>query len=262
MELTIGCLTRPYGTLLPFAEMCQHIAAAGYTDVGLGVGVVTSESTREQVLAVRQAALDAGVAPSMLLAGSKIAEGLEKAEEDYARLIDNTALVGARWILELGTNRHDLRADYIELMRRMSPRAEQAGVGITMKPHGGITLTAQDLLDIHGQVNHPAFGICYDPGNIIYYTKGEMRPETGLDAIAPLVTTGIIKDCKLENGEPDVMITPGEGLVDFRAVLAGLVQGGFRGPLYLECVGGKTVAEIDADIRRTLPFVRGILASL
>lgn len=262
MELTIGCLTRPYGTLIPFAEMCQYIAAAGYSDVGLGVGVVTSESTREQVLAVRQAAADAGVVPSMLLASSKIAQGLQEAEADYARLIENTALVGAKWILELGTNRHDLRSDYIELMRRVSPLAEQAGVGITMKPHGGITLTAQDLIDIHGQVNHPSFGICYDPGNIIYYTKGELRPEMNLDVIAPLVTTGIIKDCKLEDGTPDVMITPGEGLVDFHTVLAGLVQGGFRGPLYLECVGGKTLEEIDANIRRTLPFVRGILAGL
>ncbi len=262
MELTVGCLTRPYGTLLPFAEICQHIAAAGYTHVGLGVGVVTSESTREEVLAVRQAALDAGVAPSMLLASSKIDRGLEEAQADYVRLIDNTALVGAQWILELGTNRLDLRADYIELMRRMSPLAEQAGIGITMKPHGGITLTAQNLIDIHGQVNQAAFGICYDPGNIIYYTKGEMRPETDLDVIAPLVTTAIIKDCIVEDGTPDVMLTPGEGLVDVQAVFAGLVQGGFRGPLYLECVGGKTVDEIDADIRRTLPFVRGILAGL
>jgi sugar phosphate isomerase/epimerase len=55
------------------------------------------------------------------------------------------------------------------------------------------------------------------------------------------------------------MITPGEGLVDFPAVLSALVTGGFRGPLYLECVGGATVDEIDANVRRTLSFVRDLL---
>lgn len=262
MDLTIGCLTRPYGTLLSWAAMCQHIAAAGYQHVGLGLGVITSSSSREEALAVREAAQQAGVAPSLMLANSKIAQGLDVAVEDYRRIIVNAAEVGARWILELGTDRLELREDYVELMRRVAPDAERVGVGITMKPHGGISLTVQDLLAIYGAVDHPSFGISYDPGNIIYYTKGELRPETDIDRIAPVVTTAIIKDCRIDDGKPEVMITPGEGLVDFEAVLGGLVRGGFRGPLYLECVGGKTVGEIDANIARTLPFIRGILARL
>jgi sugar phosphate isomerase/epimerase len=66
----------------------------------------------------------------------------------------------------------------------------------------------------------------------------------------------------VEDGKPDVMVTAGEGLVDFDKVLSGLVAGGFRGPLYVECVGGKELEEIDRNVKSTLGFVKDILAGL
>ena len=128
-----------------------------------------------------------------------------------------------------------------------------------MKPHGGISLTVDDLIEAHEKVDHPAFGICYDPGNIIYYTKGDLRPEPFVDKIASRTSTFIIKDCVVVDGKSDVMVTPGDGLVDFDAVIGGLVANGFDGPLYLECVGGKTLEEVDGDISASLSFVRAIL---
>jgi len=259
MDWTIGCTTRPYSSL-SFAAACQRIAAAGYTDVALfGNAGVTSQSGREAVLAARRTAEEAGLAPSMVLAHAQIERGLDEAVADYRRLIDNATLLGAAWLLDLGTGHTDLRQDYIALMRRAAPYAAQAGIGISLKPHGGITLTTADLIALHCAVDHPAFGICYDPGNIIYYTKGAERPEMHVAEVAPLVTTFIIKDCTVDDGEPDVMITPGEGLVDFPALLPALAEGEFRGPLYLECVGGATLDEIDRNVRRTLAFVRHAL---
>ena len=80
MELTIGCTTRPYGSL-PYAEAYERIAAAGYTDVAVfaneGQVPVRPESTPEEVAAVRKAAADAGVAPSMLIGGTKLDLGLD-----------------------------------------------------------------------------------------------------------------------------------------------------------------------------------------
>ena len=147
-------------------------------------------------------------------------------------------------------------------MRQCAPHAEAAGVKITMKPHGGISLTTKHLTDAHKAVSHSAFGICYDPGNIIYYTKGDMRPETDVDDVAPIVTTGIIKDCVVEGGKPDVMVTPGDGLVNFHRVLSGLVGGGFDGPLYVECVGSKEPEAVDRDLAFALGYVKGILSTL
>lgn len=265
MKLTIGCTTRPYASL-PFAEACQHIAAAGYTDVAVfrtqdGMAV-HSRSSKAEVQAARQVVSDAGLVPSMLLGTTRLGLGLEEAIADYKRLIDNAALLGATWLLDVGIDQEERFADYFRLMQEAAPHAASVGVQITMKPHGGISLTVEDLIAAYERVHHPAFGICYDPGNIIYYTKGERRPEPDVARVAPLVTTAIIKDCVVKDGQPDVMITPGEGWVDFRAVLGGLVAGGFRGPLYVECVGGSSLAEIDQNVRRTLAFVQGILAEL
>ena len=270
MELVIGCTTRPH-SMLTFAEACEHIAAAGYTDVAVFANKaedgkrsmpVHSESTPEEIAAARKVTADAGLAPSMLIGGTKLNLGLDAAVDDYKKLIDNAAALGTRWLLDCGTSKEELYDQYYELMSRCAPHAHDAGVNITLKPHGGITLTVEGLQHAYNTVNHPAFGICYDPGNIIYYTKGEMMPETDLDKIVPMVTTGIIKDCVVVDGKPDVVVTPGEGLVDFDTVLAGLVGGGFRGPLYVECVGGKELEEIDKNVKSTLTFVKNILAKL
>jgi sugar phosphate isomerase/epimerase len=243
------------------AEACRRIAAAGYTDVALFSGV-TTESSHEDVVAVRQIVADAGLAPSMLLARAPLDLGLEPAIAAYRQLIDHAKTLGASWLLDLGASQEMLRDRYVSLMRQVAPYAQQAGVGISVKPHGGITRTTDDLVALHDAVGHPAFGICYDPGNIIYYTQGAEGPEDNISRVSPLVTTGIIKDCVVRGGVPDVMITPGEGWVDFHVVLSSLVVGGFRGPLYLECVGGKTIDEIDRNVHWTWHYVAEILARM
>jgi sugar phosphate isomerase/epimerase len=260
MKLTIGCTTRPFANV-PFAEACQRIAAAGYTDVAVFTAV-KAESTREEVLTARQAALGSGLKPSLMLAHARLELGIDGAVAEYRRLIDNAALLGASWLLDLGSDKAELYDRYVSVMQQAAPYAERLGLKISVKPHGGITLTADDLIALIKRVGHPAYGICYDPGNIIYYTMGARRPEMDLDKVAPLVTTGIIKDCIVRDGKPDVMITPGEGWVNFEAVFKGLLGGGFRGPLYLECVGGATLEEIDRNVLRTREYVYAILEKL
>ena len=72
------------------------------------------------------------------------------------------------------------------------PHAEECGVKVVLKPHGGITLNVDDLLKAHDRVDNPSFGICYDPGNIVYYTKGQLRPEMDIDRIAPVTGAGVV----------------------------------------------------------------------
>jgi hypothetical protein len=40
-----------------------------------------------------------------------------------------------------------------------------------------------------------------------------------------------------------------------------LVAGGFDGPLYLECVGGTAIEQINENVRRSLDFIRNTLRS-
>ena len=265
MDLAIGCTTRPYSGL-SYTEAFGRIARAGYTDVAVfaneGQVPVRSDSAAAEVAAVKKAAAEAGVAPSMLIGRTRLDLGLEEAVQDYKRLIDNAAALGTVWLLDCGTGKEEHYDAYFELMRRAAPHAEGAGVRITMKPHGGISLTAEDLLAANAKVGHPAFAVCFDPGNIIYYTLGERRPETDVAEVAPVVSTAIIKDCTVDAGKADVMVTPGDGLVDFKRVLSGLAGGGFDGPLYVECVGGREPDEVDRDIAFTLGYVKGILSTL
>jgi len=265
MDWTIGCTSRPYSEL-SYEEAYARIAAAGYTDLAVfgnaGRVPVGADSTAEQVRAVRQAAELAGLRPSMLIGGTNLTQGLEAGVAEYCRLIDNAAALGASWLLDCGTDRAEHFGAYYELMRRAAPHAAAAGLRITLKPHGGITLTAAAMLEADRQVNHPAFGLCFDPGNIIYYTKGDLRPETEVEGVVPRVTTAIIKDCVVVDDTPDVMVTAGDGLVDFPVVLRKLAAGGFQGPFYVECVGGRQPAAVDRDLAFTLGYVRGILAAL
>jgi sugar phosphate isomerase/epimerase len=259
MSISLGCTTRPYAAL-NFAEACTRIASAGYSEVAVfGRNVVHSQSTPKEVSLAHRLAADAGLNPSMLLGRVQLDRGVQAAVNDYEALIDNAALLGATWLLDCGTAQEAHYADYVTEMRQVAPHAQASGVTITLKPHGGITLTTADLIDVYRQVGHPGFGLCYDPGNIIFYTRGDERPETHVSEVAPLVSAGIVKDCILTDGEPDVLVTPGEGLVDFRAVLLALVAGGFDGPLYVECVGGRDLDEIDRNVRRTHTFVRNAL---
>ncbi|AWT60057.1 MAG: hypothetical protein DF168_01256 [Candidatus Moanabacter tarae] len=261
MKWTIGSTTRPYSSI-PFVDACRRIADAGYSDVAVFGNEITSKSSNKRVLEVREAATNVGLTPSMVLGRTELTQGLDKGIDDFKRLIDNVAEVGAKWLLDCGTSNPDDFANFYELMRRVSPHAEASGVSISLKPHGGITLTIEDLIRAYNKVNHPGFGLCYDPGNIIYYTKGKLRPEPFAERIAPMTTTFIIKDCILNNETPDVMITPGNGLVDFEKVIGGLVNNGFNGPLFLECVGGTHLEDIDREIAESLDFVRCILKKI
>lgn len=265
MKVIIGCTSRPFNKL-GYAEAYARIGAAGYTDLAVfaneGEIPVGADSSRDEVAAVRTAAANAGLSPSMLLGRTKLNEGLELAVDNYRRLIDNAAELGARWLLDLGTGNEAHYEIYYELMRQVAPHAGEAGIGISMKPHGGISLTSEHLLDACAQVDHPAFAICYDPGNIIYYTSGASRPENDMDEVAPRVSTAIVKDCIIAGGKPDVMVTPGDGLVDFAAVLEILNRAGFNGPYYVECVGGVEVDRINRDLAFTLGYIKGIQAAL
>jgi sugar phosphate isomerase/epimerase len=198
----------------------------------------------------------------MLLARARLELGLDEAVAKYRQLVDNACALGAAWLLDLGAGDRTLLDRYVALMRQVAPHAERAGVRIAVKPHGGITTTTDDLIAVHAQVGHEAYGICYDPGNIVYYTTGQERPEMHIDEVALLVTACIIKDCVVVDGQPEVMITPGEGWVDFDRVLSALARAGFGGPLYVECVGGQSPQEIDRNVQRTRAFLQEILARL
>ena len=103
-------------------------------------------------------------------------------------------------------------------------------------------------------------------------------PTTGLAEVAHCFNTMIVKDCAVDragepnaqrggelspperDGKPNVMVQPGEGLVDFDAVLRTLIAAGFDGPLCVEKVPGvEDVVATDANMAKACEFVRDVV---
>jgi len=265
MELTLGATTRPWNQW-SFEAACKAIAQSGYTDVAPfnheGAVPLNADSTPEDIATAREVCAAYNLDPSMLITGTKLELPTAEAVADYCKVIDVAAAAGVGWVMNCGCGNPDQYAAYNELFRQCAPYAADKGTKLTMKPHGGNGLTGKLMREVVEAVGHPNFSICYDPGNIVYYTKGEHRPESDVHDIKDHVGICIIKDCAVVDDKPDVHLLPGEGLVDFASVLGSLVDAGFRGPLYVECVGGTEWDDINDRAKRTHEYVTGIVEKL
>lgn len=249
MNLILGSTTRPWHNW-SYDQACKSIAHAGYEEVSVysnaGKIPVRSDSSEDEIRETFEITKKYDLSATMLLGSPRLDLDLENAIADYKKLVDSASKLGVKWLMNGGTENPALYDKYYEIIRQTALYAEEKGIQLLLKPHGGLGLTGKDLTRAVEVVNSPAFRICYDPGNIIYYTKGNVRPETDVDDVAEFVTFCIIKDCIIkEDGNPDVWILPGEGLVDFPVVLGKLVRARFSGPLHVECLGGNELDDIN-----------------
>lgn len=262
---TLGATTRPWHAF-SFEVACQCIAEAGYTDVAIyaneGKIPLTATSTEEEIEATLATVRRYGLKASMLLGGPDLTGDPTHAIQNYRRLVDVAAKAGIRYLMNGGTENPTTYDRFFEITREVAPYAASRGVELQLKPHGGIGLTGKDLRKAWERVGNPAFTICYDPGNIIYYTRGAVRPEPDVVDVADCVTTCIVKDCVVVDGKPDVWIQPGTGWINFKSVFGTLARSGFRGPLYVECLGGSERDDINRRARETYEWLKALLREL
>jgi sugar phosphate isomerase/epimerase len=118
--------------------------------------------------------------------------------------------------------------------------AERYGVSIGIEPHQSISRTTAGLLRIATLVDSPRLRVNYDTGNA--YLAGE-DPYEGLKAVSRLLVHVHAKDISIRMSEAEkgkVTGTPvgcacGDGVIDWRKVVAILRQAGFSGVLSAEC---------------------------
>jgi len=265
MELTLGATTRPWNQW-SFVEACKAIARCGYTEVAPFAHnkqvPLRADSTAEEIAAVRETVQACGLEPSLLITRTQLQLPFPEAVADYCRVIDVAAAAGVTWAMNCGCANEDQYQAFNELFRQCAPYAEERGVKLVMKPHGGNGLTGKMMREVVEAVDHPNFSVCFDPGNLLFYTQGERTPEEEVHDIKDRVGVCLIKDCVVKAGKPDVQVLPGQGLVNFGAVLGALVDAGFNGPLYVECVGGTEWDDINDRARRTHEFVAELVESL
>ncbi|MEO6181968.1 MAG: sugar phosphate isomerase/epimerase, partial [Verrucomicrobiota bacterium] len=149
--------------------------------------------------------------------------------------------------------------NYYKLMADGAAYAQERGIKLVLKPHGGGSGASEEILRCMEKVKHPNLKVWYDAGNIIYYTGKD--PLEQLKPIAQHVTGFCAKDCEKPKG--NVMRTFGTGKVDFRAVFTELKKAGFNGPVMVECCElGDTPEIIAANARKNREFLEPLFASL
>ena len=106
-------------------------------------------------------------------------------------------------------------------------------------------------------MGHPNFRIWYDPGNIYYYSDGQRDPVTDAADVDGLVVGMSVKDFLPPK---DVGVTPGNGLVKFKAVMDRLRQGGFQqGPLIVECLKVGDLAHLNREATNCRRFIESLV---
>jgi sugar phosphate isomerase/epimerase len=262
----IGCYTRPWDKH-DYRVALDAIAEAGFNHVGL---MTTNSKTRlvisvstsvEEAARVGEEVKKRGLRVASVYGGGiPVSTSLEAGIAGMRKLIDNCAACGAKNLLMGGTGNEDLYDAYYKAIAECCEYAAERGVGISVKPHGGLNATGPQCRATVERVNHSNFRVWYDPGNILYYSNAELDPVDDAPSVDGLVTGMCVKDYKHPK---NVAVTPGTGQVDFPAVFAKLKAGGFTGgPLVVECLDPGDLRHILGEAKKARRFLEQLTGQL
>jgi len=264
----IGCFNRPWlvdKKNWGYDVALDGIKAAGYKLTGLltrpgkDEPFIGSDATPEYLAALKKRIAARGLKVNMGALRIKTGQPLDEQITDLRKQIDNGKTVGVEYLLTFGVDSPSHYDDYYKLMRDAAPYAQERGLKLVLKPHGGASGASEEILRCLDKVQHPNFKIWFDAGNIIYYTGKD--PVEQLKPIARQVTGFCAKDCGQPKG--NVFIQFGTGKVDFHAVFAVLKDAGFNGPTMVECCAqGDTPEAVTANARANREYLEKVFATL
>jgi len=261
----IGCYTRPWDHA-DYRVALDAIAEAGYKYAGLmsHAGkprtVIHVNLTPEEAAAIGEEVRKRGMQTISIWAGDfPVAKSVEAGIEGLKKLIDHCAACRCPNLLLGGTSKPELHEPYYKVVAECCDYAAAKNVAMSIKPHGGSNATGAQCRKIVETVGRKNFGIWYDPGNIFYYSQGQLDPVGDAPSVSGLVMGMSVKDYRPPK---EVMLTPGDGKVNFREVMARLRKGGFRGgPLVVECLDRTDPAKLVAEARRARRFLEELIRS-
>ncbi len=259
----IGCYTRPWGEH-EYRVALDAIAEAGFKYVGLMTAksptnlVISSATTPEEAAAVGQEVQKRGLRVANVYAGDFYSADLGGSAKALRRMIDNCAAVGSPGLMLGGIGDPKRRDHYYQTVAACCNYAAMAKVGLSVKPHGGLNASGPQCREVIEYVGHRNFRLWYDPGNIYYYSNGELDPVDDAATVNGLVVGMSVKDYLPPK---NVDVTPGTGKVDFAAVLARLKKGGFtHGPLIVETLAPGDLPKLLAEAKKARAFVEDLVA--
>lgn len=260
----IGCYTRPWAAY-DYRVAFDAIAEAGYKYAGL----MTTKAGNHLVLSVETTLDEAHKIgeeckarkleiPSCYGGDIPVAKSLEAGIEGLKHLIDNCEAAGVRNLLMGGIGDEKLYDAYYGAIAACCDYAAGKGIGISVKPHGGLNANSAECRKTIEKVANKNFRIWYDPGNIFYYSDNKLNPIDDAAAVDGMVAGMSVKDFLPPK---KVDLTPGTGQVDFPKVMARLRQGGFTsGPLIVECLAPGELPHLLAQAKQAREFVEKLMA--
>lgn len=258
----IGCYTRPFDKF-DWRVAFDAIAEAGYQYAGLISSnakqwiLIRIDTPPEEAAQMGAEAEKRGLKLVSAYGDFSVANSLAEGISGLHKLIDHCVAAHCPNLLLGGPGDPKHYAPYFKAIRECCAYADEKGVGLSIKPHGGQNATGPQCRKAIQLVGHPRFRLWYDPGNIFYYSNGDLDPVVDAATVDGLVVGMSVKDYRHPK---DVMLTPGTGRVNFHAVFSALKKGGFTGgPILVECVEQGTLAQVTEEARKARLFLEGLL---
>jgi len=258
----IGCYTRPWDQF-DYRVALDGVAEAGFKYAGIMTAktktwlILTVDSSLEDAADVGAEVRKRGLKCQSLYAGEfPVAQSVAAGIEGLHKLIDLSGACGSPNLMLAGVADAKLYDAYFNVIAEGCHYAASKGIGLSMKPHGGLNATGAQCRQGVERVGHLNFRIWYDPGNIFYYSDGNLDPVADVASVDGLVAGVSMKDFRPPK---EVMVTPGTGLVNFRRVFDRLQQGGFRrGPLLVECLERGDAAKVTVEAGKARKFLEDL----
>jgi sugar phosphate isomerase/epimerase len=262
----IGCFTRPWFEKKSYGldVALDGTKSAGYEWVGLLRGDAKDklsgpDATQEYLEGLKKRIADRGLKLNMCALRTRNELPMEDQMKQMRKQVDNARFLGAEFGLTFGVDGPEHFDNYFKLMRETAPYAQEKGLKLVLKPHGGASGAADEIKKCLKEVGHPNYKIWFDAGNIIYYTGKD--PVEQLKPIVQHVTGFCAKDCDKQKGS--VLLEFGTGKVNFPAVFREMKKGGFNGPVMVECVAPSESAEqATENARKNREYLEKVFASI
>ena len=230
-----------------FETAVKHIALAGYDGVEISAikGMcehLELDRWKEQANELKKIVSDYGLEFLSMEEAALDEERLIKAFEAAAEMGIPVINVGPG-------GKSDVEEEFqrsIDMLAKMSEKAEQFGVTLCVKAHvGGAIYNTPTTLRAMELIKSPAFGIDMDPSHI--YRAGE-NPEEALPQVISRVKHIHIRDCKGRNVGRNRRSGLWRGDIDLFGYCKAMVEANYSGPVCLEVIGAKGLSLPEVSI--------------
>jgi sugar phosphate isomerase/epimerase len=230
-------MTLPYSRF-PLVRALRGIRSAGYEYVAWGtthreedgqqVPVIAEEAPPTRAAELARTCRDMGLEPLMMF--SMIYPEKPRGLEVLTHRIKQAAAAGISQVLTFGHTEGGNAPVWVERFKQLGPIAQDLGVLLVVKQHGGSTGTGEACAKIVREVDHPHIMVNYDAGNVMDYLDVDPIPD--IEKCADVVRSFCIKDHR--NWPKDEDCGPGLGEIDHYRLLHPVAFTGRKLPLCCE----------------------------